>query len=142
MIHLDASVLVDAFSGDKPLAPHLRQLLDNGERILLSALVLFEWRRGPRISEQIEAQEALFPSSEAIAFASSEALLAADIYKKIKRARGREIDIAIAACAIVHEAQLWTVNPAGFKDIPNLKLLQFPQPPLHPSTKKAKRKEK
>ena len=61
--------------------------------------------------------------SVAVSFGSAEALLAADVYQKIKRPRGREIDIAIAACAIVHEAHLWTVNPADFKDIPNLKLL-------------------
>ena len=71
MIHLDTSVLIDAFSGGKPLAPRLRQLLDSGERMFLSALVLFEWRRGPRIPEQIDAQEALFPSSEAIPFGSA-----------------------------------------------------------------------
>jgi predicted nucleic acid-binding protein len=41
----------------------------------------------------------------------------------MKRARGREVDIAIAACAVVHNARLWTLNPSDFKDIPNLKLL-------------------
>src|SRR5215813_3284918 len=123
MIHLDTSILIDAFSGTKTLAPRLRQLLDSGERISLSSLVLFEWRRGPRIPEQIDAQEALFPSIDAIPFASAEALLAASISKEVGRARGREIDIAIAACAIVHDALLWTVNRADFKDIPNLRLL-------------------
>jgi len=123
VIHLDTSVLVDSFSGEKRLASRLRELLNSGERIFLSALALFEWRRGPRIPEQIDAQEALFPSSEAIPFGPAEAFLAADIYKKLKRPRGREIDIAIAACAIIHEAQLWTANPADFKDIPNVKLL-------------------
>ena len=123
MIHLDTSVLIDALSGKKTLAPRLRQLLEGGERISLSSLVLFEWRRGPRIPEQIDAQEALFPSIEAIPFTVAEALLAASIYKEVRRARGREIDIAIAACAIVHDAQFWTVNAADFRDIPNLKLL-------------------
>jgi predicted nucleic acid-binding protein len=123
MIHLDTSVLIEVFGGQKALAPRFRQLLNAGERIALSTIVLFEWRRGPRISEQIEAQEALFPSAEAIAFGPEEAMLAADIYKKIKRPRGREIDIAVAACAIAHDAQLWTVNNADFKDIPGLKLL-------------------
>jgi predicted nucleic acid-binding protein len=127
MIHLDTSALIDVFSGKKPLAPRLRQLLDSGERISFSTLVLFEWRCGPRISEQVDAQEALFPSSDAVPFGPAEAILAADIYRKAKRPRGREMDIAIAACAIAHEAQLWTVNPADFKDIPNLTLLQFPQ---------------
>ena len=123
MIHLDTSVLIDVFGGEKPLAPRLRQLLNGGERIFLSTIVLYEWRRGPRISEQIEAQEALFPSGEAIPFGTVEALRAAEVYKKVKRARGREIDIAIAACAIVHEAELWTVNTADFKDIPDLRFL-------------------
>lgn len=128
MIHLDTSVLIDAFTGEKRLAPRLRQLLDRGERIYLSAAVLFEWRRGPRIPEQIDAQEALFPSGDAIAFGSAEALAAADVYNKVKRPRGREFDIAIAGCAIAHDAELWTVNPGDFKDIPDLKLLRFAQP--------------
>jgi predicted nucleic acid-binding protein len=127
MIHLDTSILVNALSGEKASAPRLRQLIDRGERIFLSTLVLFEWRRAPRMSEQIDAQEALFPSSEAIPFGSAEALVAAKLYQALKRPRGREIDIAIAACAIAHEAQLWTANPADFKDIPNLMLLQPPQ---------------
>jgi predicted nucleic acid-binding protein len=123
MIHLDTSVLIDVFGGSKRLAPQLRHLLDTGERINFSTLVLFEWRRGPRISEQLDTQEALFPSTEAVVFGSNESVIAADLYKKVKRARGREIDIAIAACAIVNNAELWTVNPDDFKDIPGLKLL-------------------
>lgn len=31
---------------------------------------------------------------------------------------GREMDIAIAACAIVNAASLWTLNPGDFPDIP------------------------
>lgn len=124
MIHLDTSVLIDALCGDKSLAPKLRRLLDRGERIFLSTLVLFEWRRGPRIREQLDAQQALFPSTDAIPFGPAEALAAADVYKNVKRARGREIDIAIAACAIAHDAEFWTVNPDDFKDIPNLKLIR------------------
>jgi predicted nucleic acid-binding protein len=126
MIHLDTSVLIDVFGGHKPLAPRLRQLLDRGERVSFSALVLFEWRRGPRIPEQIAAQEALFPSSEVVPFGTAEAFRAAELYGKLKRPRGREIDLAIAACAILHEAQLWTVNTSDFKDIPDIRLLQFP----------------
>jgi predicted nucleic acid-binding protein len=122
MIHLDTSVLIHTFSGKKTLAPQLRLFLSNGERVFISAIVLFEWRRGPRIAEEIDAQEALFPSTDAIPFGPAEALLAADIYKNIKRPRGREIDIAIAACAIAQGAQLWTVNVDDFKDIPTLKL--------------------
>ena len=122
MIHLDTSILIDALSGDKHLAPSLRQLLDDGERIFLSTIVLYEWRRGPRIPEQIDLQEALFPSDHAIPFGPKEASVAADTYKKIKRARGREIDIAIAACAICYDAEFWTANTSDFEDIPGLML--------------------
>ena len=47
----------------------------------------------------------------------------ADLYRKVKQARGREIDLAIAACTIVHNSRLWTLNPVDFKDIPNLNLV-------------------
>ena len=124
MTHLDTSVLIDAFSGRKPLAVSLRRLLEGGERVSLSTLVLFEWRRGPRIPEQLEAQEALFPSTDVVAFGPEEALVAADLYKKLRRPRGREIDIAIAACAIAHNATLWAVNSNDFSDIPDLSLLR------------------
>jgi predicted nucleic acid-binding protein len=122
MIHLDTSVLVNALTGDRPLESRLREVLENGEMISFSALVLFEWRRGPRTTEQLDAQEQLFPASEAIPFGATEATVASELYRQAKRARGREIDIAIAACAIAHDAELWTSNPDDFKDIPNLRV--------------------
>jgi len=129
MIHLDSSVLIDALTGPKRLEPRLRQVIQEGERMLLSSLVVFEWRHGPRTSEEIADQEALFPASQSVPFGSEEALVAADLYRQIKRARGREIDIAIAACAIAQDAPLWTLNPADFSHIPNLKLLPAGSPP-------------
>jgi predicted nucleic acid-binding protein len=36
--------------------------------------------------------------------------------------------IAIAACAIEHDAALWALNPADFGDIPGLKLYSAPRP--------------
>ncbi len=58
--------------------------------------------------------------AEAIPFGSSEAILAADLYRCIGRARSREIDLAIAACAIMRGARLWTQNVTDFSDIPGL----------------------
>ena len=37
----------------------------------------------------------------------------------------QEMDLAIAACAIVREAALWTLNPGDFKDIPGLRLAKL-----------------
>jgi predicted nucleic acid-binding protein len=38
------------------------------------------------------------------------------------RMRDRDMDLAIAACAIEHRAALWTLNRAAFADIPDLRL--------------------
>lgn len=123
MIHLDTSVLIDALTGPKRSAAKLRHWIDRGERILLSTLVLYEWLRGPRIPEEIEAQEALFPRALAVTFGPQEAALAADLYRRLRRPRGRELDLAVAACALTHGAALWTLNPEDFRDIPSLTLL-------------------
>ena len=122
MIHLDTSALVDALSGPRRSAARLRDLIDARERISISTLVLFEWLRGPRIPQELAAQNLLFPGSEALPFGSDEAELAADLYASVQRRRGREIDLAIAACAIAHDASLWTLNISDFEDIPGLNL--------------------
>lgn len=122
MIHLDTSVLIDALTGPQRSGPRMRQLIEAGERISFCSIVFFEWRRGPRTPEELSDQEALFPTS--IPFGPAEALIAASSYVAVKRARSREIDIAIAACAIAHKAELWTLNAEDFRDIPNLTLLR------------------
>jgi predicted nucleic acid-binding protein len=119
---LDTSVLIDSLSGQKRLAPALRRAIEGGERILIPSLVLYEWLRGPRLPEEVAAQEALFPSESAIAFGPREAALSAKLYRSLHRPRGREIDLAIAACAIGREAELWTRNLSDFEDIPDLRL--------------------
>jgi predicted nucleic acid-binding protein len=89
----------------------------------VSTLVLYEWLRGPRLREELEAQEALFPSALAIPFGPQEAAVAADLYRTLRRPRGRELDLAVAACVLTHGAGLWTLNPEDFRDIPNLRLV-------------------
>lgn len=122
MIHLDTSVLVDALTGARRSAAQLRGWGVQGERVGLSTVVLYEWLRGPRTPLEIQAQEALFPAASATPFGPMEAALAADLYRVVRRARGREIDLAIAACALTQGATLWTVNRRDFSDIPRLRL--------------------
>jgi predicted nucleic acid-binding protein len=122
MIHLDTSALIASLTGPRSHAAVLRRLVSDGERLGVSALVLYEWRRGPRTQHELRDQEALVPGAAAIAFGSTEAALAADLYRRLKRPRQREIDIAIAACAIAWNAAFWTLNPQDFTDIPGLEL--------------------
>jgi len=125
VVHLDTSALVDALTGARRSAPALRRAIERGERIHLSAIVLYEWLRGPRRAVELTDQEALFPREAAVTFGPAEASHAARLYAQVKRPRGREVDLAIAASAIVHGASLWTLNHEDFADIPGLMLADF-----------------
>ena len=124
MILLDTLVLIDGLTESGRLLPQIVRALDRGERLAISTMVLYEWLRGPRVSVELGAQESLFPSHDALPFETADAEIAAQIYRSLKRPRTREVDIAIAACALRHDAALWTVNASDFADIPGLKLVR------------------
>ncbi len=132
MILLDTSALIDSLCGPRRSAPHLRAALEGGERILVPALVLYEWLRGPRVQQELAAQEALFPRESSIPFGPDEATVAARLYLAVARPRGRELDIAIAACAVSRQAELWTLNVDDFSDIPRLRVSRPRRPPKPP----------
>jgi predicted nucleic acid-binding protein len=122
VIVLDTSVLVDALTGPRRSAPALRRAIEHGERLLLPSLVLYDWLRGPRLPEELAAQEALFPATAAVPFGPVEAARAAQLYVRLARSRGREIDLAIAASALTLGARLWTLNSRDFRDLEGLEL--------------------
>ena len=124
MIVVDTSALIDSLSGPRRSAARLRDLIAQGERLVVPALVLYEWWRGPRLKEELAAQEALLPSESALTFGPTEATIAASLYRQLSRPRGREIDFAIAAHALVLDATLWTLNVADFADVPELRLVE------------------
>lgn len=122
IVHLDTSVLVDALTGARRSLPALERAVGRGHILAMSTLVHYEWLRGPRRQEELDDQEALLPSTDARGFGPAEAARAAQLCRLAKRARGRDMDLAIAACALEHGANLWTLNPADFSDIPDLTL--------------------
>ena len=121
---LDTSLLIDSLAGHRHSGPSLMRAFDRGERILLSSITLCEWLRGPRTHAELTIQQNLFPRESIVPFDAEEAAIAARLYRSLPRARGREIDLMIAASAIRHDAELWTLNAADFKDIPGLRLLR------------------
>jgi predicted nucleic acid-binding protein len=123
MIHLDTSALISSLSGARRSAPILRGFVGDGIRLGISTLVLYEWWRGPRTEQELQDQQTLFPAEAAFVFGLREAGLAAGLYRRVKRPRYREIDLAIAACAISSGAALWTLNPQDFRDIPDLEVV-------------------
>ena len=58
IVHVDTSALVDALTGSRRSLDTLIALTAQGHRLMLSAIVLYEWQRGPRIAavarEEIE----------------------------------------------------------------------------------------
>ena len=122
MILLDTSVLIEAFASDGATREQLRSTIENGHRVVISTLVLYEWLRGRRTPAELKAQEALFPGDQTIPFGPLESATAAELYRKVRKPRGREIDLAIAACAITWNSSLWTLNPEDFQDVPGVAL--------------------
>ena len=122
MIHLDTSVLIDAFTGPRRSLPGVRRATVASEAMTMSSLVFYEWLRGARTDEERQTVEAFFASDAIVVFGVREAELAATLHRQVKRARQRQADLAIAACAIEHGARLWTLNPRDFSDIPDLRL--------------------
>ena len=122
MIVIDTSVLIDALTGLRRSEAAVRGALAEGEQILIPALVMYLWLREPRLPEELALQESLFPSESAIPFDKEQARVSADLYRSVRRARTREVDLAIAACALVHDARLWTLNRADFQDVPGIQL--------------------
>lgn len=122
-IHLDASALVDALTGARRSFDRLFAFVEAGHRTAVSTVVLYEWLRGPRTIAELRAQEALFPSAAAVPFDAEAARQAATLYSTVSRPRRRSADLAVAACALVHEAAFWTLNPDDFSDLPGLELM-------------------
>jgi predicted nucleic acid-binding protein len=122
-IHIDTSALIDALTGPRRSLDVLIGLAGEGHRLTLSAIVLYEWLRGPRGRDELAVQEELFPRARAVPFGPDQAVIAARLYAAVKRPRGREIDLAVAACALHDGASLWTLNREDFQDLPGLSLV-------------------
>ncbi|MGH9415252.1 MAG: type II toxin-antitoxin system VapC family toxin [Terriglobales bacterium] len=97
MILLDTSVLVTAMCGDAPIRAQLRALIESREVLALSALVLYEYLRGPRSDAELAALWDVFPPEAVLPFVAQDAVVAAGLYRQLPRARSRAADIAIAA---------------------------------------------
>lgn len=89
----------------------------------MPTVALYEWLRGPRTPQELHFCAELFPQEQTVVFGPAEAAVAARLYRRVRGARGREIDLAIAATALTRDAALWTLNRKDFNDIEGLSLV-------------------
>ena len=122
MIHLDTSLLIDALAQGRPSLAQVRQEIESGERLGLSALALYEWRRGPRTPEEIQAQEALFPAAGAVAFGPDEAMQAAALYRVLAAPEPEPWTWPSRPAPSSTTPRSGTLNPEDFEDVPGLML--------------------
>jgi predicted nucleic acid-binding protein len=123
IVHLDTSALVDAVAGERRGYRQLAAIVQADHRLAISTIALYEWLRGPRTARELVSQTELLPPDAVVAFGPESAARAASLYRAVRRPRGRDLDLAIAACAIEHDAVLWTASTRDFDDIPGLRLL-------------------
>lgn len=57
-------------------------------------------------------------TEQAVPFGPREAAMAADLYRAMPRARQREFDLGVAACALMNGAGLWTLNAEDYRGYP------------------------
>lgn len=122
LVHVDTSILVDAFTGERRSLRGIRAATARRDVLAYSSIVRYEWLRGPRTEAERQAVDEFFRTDRVAAFGQREAERAADLYRRVKGARRRQADLAIAACALEHGAAFWTLNPEDFEDVPGLTL--------------------
>lgn len=124
LVHLDTSVLIDAFTGPRRALPAMVRATSARDVVTFSTIVWYEWLRGPRTDEELHSVDAFFALDVLAVFGRREATRAAELNRRVKRARDRQADLAIAACAIEQQARLWTLNRRDYIDVPGLELYQ------------------
>ena len=132
LIHLDTSVLVSAFTGPRHSLAHVVSATQAGHVLTFCVVVHYEWLRGPRTPTEEELVRRFFGDDAVVAFGSREAQTAAALYRRLKRARQRQADLVIAACALEHNARFWTLNESDFADVPELRLYHPPAAARNP----------
>jgi predicted nucleic acid-binding protein len=113
VIHLDTNVLIGLADAETPVVRAVGRWLDAGEELAVSAVAWFEFSCGPLDDEALGLIEHVL-SGRVVAFNSSQAQRAADLFNGAGRKRASRWDCMIAAAAIEGGARLATLNAADF----------------------------
>jgi predicted nucleic acid-binding protein len=113
VIHLDTSVLIRALVRDSSWDRCLRQWLEAGERVEISAIAWTEFLCGPLDSAGLALAARIVP--DPVPFVEADGTLAAELFNLGGRRRSSLLDCMIAAVALRAGASLATANPSDFR---------------------------
>lgn len=125
MIHLDTNLLIDLVTIGSPHIAVIRQWLEDGEELAVSAIAWSEFLNGPHTRQQKDAVQAIV-EGRVLDFSAKEAEQASRLFHYTGRKRGSHADCMIAAVAMTRDLRLATRNIRDFeKFVPyGLKLLR------------------
>ena len=83
LVHLDTSVLIDAFTAPRRALPAAERTLADGHVMTFSTMVLYEWLRGPRTDEERTIVNLQFDAARIVGFGTEEARLAASLFRSL-----------------------------------------------------------
>jgi predicted nucleic acid-binding protein len=118
--HLDTDFLIVALTTAGPPRTRLRAILELGAELEMSALVWYEFERGPRTPEQLAIGRDLVQEGGILAFDEQRARDAARLFRRLTGTKRRSVDLAIAACALERGATLLTCNARDYEGIEGL----------------------
>jgi predicted nucleic acid-binding protein len=120
--HLDTDFILKAIGGKGAEQTLLRRLSDSDAEIEMSAIVWYEFCRGPRVPEQEALARSYLEADGVIPFDEVLATKASDLFRRMGSPRKRAADIAIAVTAISRNARLLSGNTRDFSGIEGLQL--------------------
>jgi predicted nucleic acid-binding protein len=123
-VHLDTDFLIHALAHAGRERRKLLALADSEHEVQVSAVVWYEFARGPRTPEQLAVARAFFAEGGILPLTEQIAAEAAEVFRKLGSPRKRAADIAVGVTAVMHGAKLCTHNVRDFVGIDRLELLQ------------------
>jgi predicted nucleic acid-binding protein len=113
-IHLDTNLLVEVGLSGSLVRASLISCLKNGHHLATSTIAWSEFCNGPIEEMQLRATEAAL-DNRILVFTKPMAEMASFLFNKTGRRRGSHSDCMIAACAIISQAPLSTINTKDFE---------------------------
>lgn len=113
-IHLDTNLLIEVGLSGSLVRVSLVSWLRNGNQLATSTIAWSEFCNGPVDEKQLRTTEVALDNC-ILAFTKPMAEMASFLYNKTGRRSGSHSDCMIAACAIISQAPLSTINTKDFE---------------------------